>query len=60
MSRASRPISTAVPHLAAEGVRERREVLALAVAAGDQHQRAGHPATAASVAPTLVPFESLT
>ena len=32
-----------VTHLAAAGRRERREVGVLAVAAGDQHERAAHP-----------------
>ena len=40
MSPASRPISTRGAHLAAERLAQRREVLVLAVAAGDHHQRA--------------------
>ncbi len=46
------------PNLAAERGGERREILPLALAARDQHQGPSRPATAAIVAPTLVPFES--
>ena len=45
-------------HLAGEGLAQWREILALAIAAGDQTSGPGMPATAASVAPTLVPLES--
>ena len=45
-------------HLAAKHLGQGREILALALAAGDDHQRARHAATAAMVAPTFVPLES--
>ena len=62
---ASRPISTTRARRAGDGRRERREILPLAVAARDQHDLAAaavqlpaEPDSAATVAPTLVPFES--
>ena len=59
ISAASRPISSTCFACSRIAGRERREILALAVAAEDQHRLASpRPFSAATVAPTLVPLES--